>query len=67
MDDLEGFMLRELSQRQTNTLSSHLQVGAKKKMNLRDMENRLVVARDRAEWGGGKMGEDGQKVQNFKF
>lgn len=34
MDDLEGFMLRELSQRQTNTLSSHLQVGPKKKMNL---------------------------------
>ena len=57
-------MLREISQRKTNRVWSHLYVESenKNKNKLIDTENRLVVARGR-EWRVGEMGEGGQKVQ----
>lgn len=50
--DLEGIMLRDISQRKTNTIWPYLYVDSKKekktKTNLKDKENRLVITRA---WG----------------
>ena len=56
--DFEGIMLSEKSQRETNTLRSHLYMKSKKKtktkIKLKDTENRLVFARGWDGWRGSK-------------
>lgn len=47
--DLKDIMLREISQRKTNTLWSHLHVESKKP-ELTETENGLVAVRGRGEW-----------------
>ena len=60
--NLEGIMLREISQRDTSTVLSHLYRNLKK-LNT-GPEIRLVVARG---WGVQEMDEDGQGVQTSSY
>ena len=59
--DLEGIMLSELRQTETdNTIWFHLFVDSIK--NLLDSENRTVVARGEGIWGLGEIGDGSQEV-----
>ena len=63
--DLEGTMLSETSQRETNARELHLHAESKKKINhkLTDIGNRLVAKVRRVKGRVDEMGEWDQKAQ----
>ena len=62
MDLEEDIMLGEINQRKKNIVWYHLYMNLKKKIQLIDAENRLVVAR-----GGVWVGKMGEESQNYKI
>ena len=65
--DLEGIMLSERSQKQTNTIWSHLHTKSTKNPKLIDTENTFVCSCQRQRWGMGKMADGDQKVQTSSY
>ena len=61
--NLECIILREITQRETNTVSSHLYVKSKK-VELTEAENRIVVVKG---WGMGETGRYWSKATNLQL
>ena len=59
---LEGVMLNEISQTETNTVWSHLHVASRRKKQTQAHADQLEVARGRG-WEEGEMGQGGPVIK----